>query len=59
MSNQTRAERHVNSLDAVPLDEIGHVVATGLQAVTFALLDVADAIREQTARIEVLVTEAK
>jgi hypothetical protein len=59
VSNHTNAEAAVHDLNAVPMNDVGHVLTVGIQGVVFALLDVADAIREQTARIEVLVTEAQ
>lgn len=51
MSNHTNAEAAAHDLNGVSFDEPGRVGVIGFQAVTFALLDIADAIREQTAEI--------
>lgn len=48
MSARNEAEREAERLDSVPTDEVGRVLAHGLQGAVYALLDVADAIREQT-----------
>ncbi len=48
MSNRIDAEARFQELNAVPMDDVGHVLVVGLQGAISALLDVADAIREQT-----------
>ena len=49
MSNRVDAEATRHELNAVPMEDVGHVLVVGLQGAISALLDVADAIREQTA----------
>jgi len=61
MTNHAEAEGWLEQVTTALIDgttdRITPIAAAA--AVTHALLDVADAIREQTARIEVLVTEAQ
>lgn len=46
--NRTKAASSIIELNGVSMDDVGHVGVVGLQGVIYALLDVADAIREQT-----------
>ena len=49
--NRTKAASGIIELNGVSMDDVGHVGVVGLQGVIHALLDVADAIREQTQAI--------